>query len=137
MPLLPRAQLVGGALFRERATGLQVRDDHDLLRVHDLGRLGHEVHAAEQDHLRVLRVARAFRQFERIAEMVGDVLDVGVLVVVRQDHRLALALQPRDLGEQIDGRVDGGLCVRHRAIIGPGREGARVGIPWRGLRAVE
>ena len=33
---------------------------------------------------------------ERIADEVGDVLDLGALVVVRQDHRVALVSQPLD-----------------------------------------
>ena len=36
-------------------------------------------------------------QRERVAHVIGDVLDLGSLVVVRQDHRVALGRQPPDL----------------------------------------
>ena len=36
------------------------------------------------------------REPERVADEVGDVLDLGALVVVRQDHRVALVPQPLD-----------------------------------------
>ena len=40
---------------------------------------------------------------ERVADEVGEVLDLGLLVVVREDHRVALALEARDRGLEIVG----------------------------------
>ena len=45
--------------------------------------------AAEDDHVGVGGGGLA-REPERVAHEVGDVLDLGQLVVVREDHRVAL-----------------------------------------------
>jgi hypothetical protein len=47
------------------------------------------VDAAEGDHLGV-GLGRLAREAERVAEVVGDVLDLGQLVVVGEDDRVAL-----------------------------------------------
>ena len=62
----------------------------------DRRRLGHEVDAAEDDHL-CLGGGRLARQTERVADEVRDVLDLGHLVVVGEDHCLALRDQRADL----------------------------------------
>ena len=46
---LPGAQLVGGDGVGQRAAGVRVRHQHRLLGRQDLRRLGHEVHAREDD----------------------------------------------------------------------------------------
>ena len=48
---LPRAELVGGDRVGERAAGLEVGQQDGLLRGEDRSRLGHEVDAAEGDHV--------------------------------------------------------------------------------------
>ena len=87
---LPGAQLVGGQRIGQRAAGVGVRDQHGLLRRQDLRGLGHEVHAAEHDG-RLRRGRRDPGQGQRVADVVGDVLDLRHLVVVRQDDGVALA----------------------------------------------
>ena len=69
------------------------------------------MHAAEHDHLALGGRCLA-REAERVADVVGDVLHLGDLVVVREDHRAALGrqrahllLHPLDLlGSQLRGR---------------------------------
>ena len=39
--------------FRKRTTGLEVRQNHALPRIDDLGGFGHEMNAAEKNHVRV------------------------------------------------------------------------------------
>ena len=81
------------------------------------GRLGHEVHAAEDDRLAV-GGRRPAREAERVADVVGHVLDLRQLVVVGQDHRPALGrerphllLQLADLlrGEARRGCLEGAI----------------------------
>ncbi len=87
---------VGVDRVGERAAGAEVGDQDGLLRREDRGGLGHEVHAAEGDRVRV--GGRGLpREPERVAHVVGDVLDLGQLVVVRQDHRVALGGKGADL----------------------------------------
>ena len=72
------------------------------------------MHAAEGDHVRV-GLRRLLREAERVADVVGHVLDLGQLVVVREDHRAALGgqraylrLQSAGLGfegEEVHGSV--------------------------------
>ena len=62
-----------------------------------------------------VRLLRRLRELERIAEEVGDVLDVAVLVVVREQDRVALVLEAPDLLFEVEG--DGALEQRvHLAI---------------------
>ena len=85
---LPAAHVLGGHRGRERAAGLEVRQQHPLAGRQDRRGLRHEVHAGEDDHLgRRLRGLPG--EAQRVADEVGDVLHLGSLVVVRQDDRVA------------------------------------------------
>ena len=96
---LPGAQLLGRDRVGQRAARVEVGDQHGLVGREDRRRLGHEVHAAEGDDGLVDR-RRAWDEAERVAHVVGDVLDLGQLVVVGQDDRVALAGERADLGLQ-------------------------------------
>ncbi len=96
VPRLPGAQLVGRDRGGERAAGLGVGDQDGLLGREDRGCLGHEVHAAERDRRGLVRGGLA-RESERVAHVVGDVLHLGDLVVVREDHRVARTRELADL----------------------------------------
>ena len=96
-----RRELVGRAAVLEAAAGVHVGQDHGLFGTEDLRRLGHEAHAAKGDHLGVGR-RRLARQIEAVADEIREVLDLRLLVIMGEDHRVALALQPLDLGEQVD-----------------------------------
>ena len=93
---LPGPQLVGGDRLGEAAPGARVGDQHRLVVAEDLRRLGHEVHAAEHDRRRV-DLAAMRDSAERVADVVGDVLDLGQLVVVGEDHRVAFGRQLQHL----------------------------------------
>jgi hypothetical protein len=73
------------------------------VRIEDLGGFGHKVDAAEDDHLRVGLRGR-LREGKAVADMVGQVLHVGILIVVRQNDGVHLALQPRDFGFEVECR---------------------------------
>ena len=100
---LPGAQLIGRDRVGQRAASVEVGEQHRLVRAEDRRGLGHEVDAAERDHVGV-GGRRLAREAERVAHEVGDVLNLGHLVVVSQDDRVAflgqradLALKPLDL----------------------------------------
>ena len=95
--VLPGPQFVGGDRVGQRAAGPLVRDQHGLVRAEDLGRLGHEVHAAEHDGV-LGRLGGDPGQRQRIPDMVGDILDRRQLVVVRQHRGVAQLGQPANLG---------------------------------------
>ena len=120
---LPCAQLVDGDRVGERAAGAGVRDEHGLVRREDLGRLRHEVHTTEDDR-RGRRLRGDPGQGQRVARVVGDVLDLGQLVVVRQQHRVALPCQFADLGEP--GVAD---AVRPRSHVSHGHRAPPTGSP--------
>ena len=101
MGLAERLELVGRAAVLEAAAGVHVGQDDDLFGRQDLRRLGHEAHAAKGDHLGVGR-RRLARQIEAVADEIGEVLDLRLLVIMREDDRVALLLEARDLGEQVE-----------------------------------
>src|SRR6266446_4780136 len=68
-------------------------------RVDDLGGLGHEVHTAEDDYFGVTNLTGLAREFERIADKVGDLENFGALIVVRQDNGTPFALEAGDFGD--------------------------------------
>ena len=82
-----------------RAAGVQVGQEH-LLMVggQDVGRLGHEVDAAEDDVGGLVLVGRDPRQPERVASGIGPAHDFVALVVVAQNEepRSERGLRGRD-----------------------------------------
>ena len=106
--LLELGQLVRRAAFLQRAAGVFVRQDDDLVRAQYLGRLGHEMDAAEDDYVG-LGLGRLLGEAQRIAHEVGDVLDFRHLVVVGENDRVKLLLEHKDLARE---RVE--LRARHR-----------------------
>ena len=66
------------------------------------------MHTTEQNHIRI-GVARCLGELETVADVVGDVLDIGVLVVVRQNDGVALPAKGVDFVEDVeDGLGHGG-----------------------------
>ena len=69
-----------------RTSGAEIGQYHPLkIFPYDIGRLGHEVHAAEDDVFGVGLRGEA-RELERVAGQVGVAIDVGALVVVAEQH---------------------------------------------------
>ena len=93
---LPLAQLVCSDRGGQGAPRVEVRDEDGLLRREDRCRLGHEVNAAEDDRLG-FGARRLAGEPERVADVVRDVLNLGYLVVVGEDHRIALGRERTDL----------------------------------------
>ena len=109
------------AAVLEAASGVHVGQDDDLFGAENLRRVGHEFDAAEGDHVGV-GFRRLARQLEAVADEIGEVLNVGGLVVMRQDNRVLLLAEAIDLGEQIlSGRQVGlcGHCVSRLVLLGP------------------
>jgi hypothetical protein len=84
------------AAVDEGAAGIAVRDDDGAGGIEGLGGFGHEPDAAEGDDFAVEFPGFA-GEFEAVADDVGEFLDLGFLVVVGEDDRVALALQREDL----------------------------------------
>ena len=99
---LPLAQLLGVDRGGERAAGAEVGEEDRLLRAEDRRRLGHEVDAAEDDRLGVGR-GRLAREAERVADVVRDVLHLGPLVVVGEDHGVLRGRESADLVVELGG----------------------------------
>ena len=101
--LAKRPELVRRTTIGQRTACLQVGEQHQPARVENLRRLGHEQHAAEDDHIRGSR--RGFlRQLQAVADKIGHVLNCRFLIEVRQDDGIHLALEPHDFGGEIDVR---------------------------------
>ena len=90
--LVPRVlDLADAGHVGHRAAGREVGQDHRLLvRGEDVGRLGHEVDAAEDDVRRVRPGRGLLGQLEAVAGHVGELDDLVTLVVVAEhEHRVA------------------------------------------------
>jgi len=59
------------------------------------------VDAAEDDHVR-LGPFRLLCQRERVTDEVRNILDVRLLIVVRQDHGVEIAFEMGDLRKQVN-----------------------------------
>ena len=120
---LPRDELLGGDRVRQRAAGVGVGDQHALVRTQDRRGLGHEVHAAEDDRLGVGR-GGLLGEPERVPDVVGDVLDLGKLVVVGEDDGLARARERAHLVLERSGCSPAGAGrgrrTEHRQVHGSG-----------------
>ena len=87
---LPRGQLVGGDRVGQRAAGVEVGDQHASSRGERIDAVS-AMKCTPQKTIVSASVAAAWRrEAERVADVVGDVLDLGHLVVVGEDHRVAL-----------------------------------------------
>ena len=98
--LEPLAELIRWTAIGQRAPRVEIGEQHLLVGVEDLRRLGHEMDAAEGDDFR-LRPGRLLRELQGVADEVRQILDVGVLVVMSEDHRIELFAQPLDLAQQL------------------------------------
>ena len=90
--------------------------------------------AAEDDPL-AIDVLRRPRQRQRVPDHVGEILDLGLLVVVSEDERALLALQLEDRGlEVLRALGDGPREPREPGcgLLGGRPGGAVVGLHRRG-----
>ena len=79
-------ELIGRGHVGHRTAGGEIRQ-HDFLmrRAQDVGALRHEVHAAEDDVLRLAAARGRARQLQRVAGVVGELDDLVALVVMAED----------------------------------------------------
>src|SRR5690606_10737611 len=84
----------------ERTTSMQVRNHNLSAWVEDLGRLRHEVHTGENDHVCV-SLFSLLRQAKAITDVVSHILYVWLLVVVGEYNCILFLLQPLDLSKEI------------------------------------
>ena len=76
--------------------GSSIGNQHRLAGIQDFGRLGHEMHAALDDH-RARRARRLDGQLQAVPDEIGNaVIDVRSHVIVREDYRIPLFLQSPD-----------------------------------------
>lgn len=93
---------------------MKIGHDDDAIGIEDLRRFGHEVHAGKEDD-----VGRGFfrllGKLQRISKEIRKILNVPLLVVVREQNGVSLSLEPHNLGFEVEIRVDArAFRVRHR-----------------------
>ncbi len=99
MPVAKRGELFRGTAEVERASRIEIRHQHALLGVQDLRRLAHEAHARDHQRRGFLGAAEAChlqRIGDAAAGLLGEVLDVGLDVIMREKYRAPLCEQPPD-----------------------------------------
>ena len=103
--LVPRLlDLVDVGHVGHRAAGVEVGEDHPLVVGGEhVGRLGHEVHAAEHDVGGLVVVSREPGELERVADGIGPPDHLVALVVVAEDHEpvAELGLGRGDAGYEV------------------------------------
>ena len=79
-------ELIGRGHVGHRAAGGEI-GQHDLLmrRAKDVGALGHEVDAAEDDELGLAAAGGGARELQRVADVVGELDHLVALVVMAED----------------------------------------------------
>ena len=82
------------------ATGSKIRDQHSLLGVDQLCRLGHEVHSGEHDHVGGGLQGQVGQRQRVTRDIGGQVIDVWRHVIVGGNDGVAFGLQLRDLIDQ-------------------------------------
>ena len=97
--LLQGPEFWGRAAFLQRATGVRVRQDDDFAGVEDFGGFGHEMDAAEDDHIG-LGFGGLLGEAERIADEIGDVLNFGNLIIMGKDERVKLSFQAENFARE-------------------------------------
>jgi hypothetical protein len=85
----------GGAAIGEAATGAEVGQEHPLVVVEHLGRLGHEMDAAEDDRPGIHLGGRP-GQLEAVARDVGEILDLPLLVIMGEDRGIFALFEGED-----------------------------------------
>src|SRR5439155_11427006 len=93
------------AALGQTASRLQIRQEDALVRIEHLGRLGHEVDAAENDRARGDSGGGA-GQLEAVAGAVGQLLDLSILVIMGQNRGVFANLQTADLIQDVVQRRD-------------------------------
>ena len=81
-------------------TGGEIGEQDGFFRRQDRRRFRHEMNAAEDDDVG-LRLRGFTREPERVADEVRDVLDLGALVVVRENDGVATLRQRFDIALQL------------------------------------
>jgi hypothetical protein len=79
-------------------------------------------------------LAGLLRERERVTDEVGEILDLRILVVVRQKDRVLLALEAPDLGFQVERRVDAVGAAGQVELLAQAFGGRILGRPQEGQR---
>ena len=110
--LLELAEDRGRAAVRQRATRLQVGEQHFFRGAQHFGGLGHEVNTGEDDDVGI-GLGGLLAQAQAVADVIGDVLDLRFLVIMRQDDGVLLFLELIDLRYEVERRVHIEVEVAH------------------------
>ena len=107
-------ELIAGGHVGHRAAGGEIgQDDFLVRRAQDVGALGHEVDAAEDDELRLAARGDGARELQRVADEVGELDHFVALIVVAEDHE-PIAERPLGGGDPRVHLVVGQAQVRLR-----------------------
>ncbi len=98
-------EAVRRARIFKTAPGAHIGQHNGFTGREDFCSLGHEFDPAKGNDIGVGGGGLA-RQVERVADKIGNVLDLRVLVIVGQDDGVSFPSKPVDLGLQVQRRVD-------------------------------
>ncbi len=95
-------EVIGGAAVGERAAGVHVGHEHLLAGAEHLYGLGHEIDAAHHHDVGLgSRRGSFLGESERVAHMVGYILNRSVNIVMGQNHGVLVVLEPYNFIDQL------------------------------------
>lgn len=98
-------QILSLTAVSKRATSIQVRTDHGFVRTQEFACLSHEVHATHNHYLGI-GFCSFTSQSQRVANKVGDVLNLTYRIVVGEDNSIFLLAKLSDFSFQVQGFVN-------------------------------
>ena len=96
-----RAEFTGRARIFQRAARGHVRQNNRFLRAQNFRRFGHEFDATEGNDIGI-GFRRALTQFKAVTNEIREILNFGLLLIMREDDGITVFFQPVDLCEQIN-----------------------------------
>ena len=98
-------QILSLTAVSKRATSIQVRTDYGFVRTQEFACLSHEVHATHNHYLGI-GFCSFTSQSQRVANKVGDVLNLTYRIVVGEDNSIFLLAKLSDFSFQVQGFVN-------------------------------
>ena len=100
-------QFRAGTAFFERAAGVFVGQDDDFFGIHDFGRFGHKMHAAEGNDIGI-GFFRLIGESQRVTHVVSHVLNGFNLVIMSEDNGVTFFFKAQNIGDEVDAFESGG-----------------------------
>ena len=94
-----------GAGVSQATARLEVRQQHFFVGRQHFGRFGHKMHTREDDDIGI-RFGSLLAQAEAVAYIIRDILNIRILIIMRQNDSIFLLLETLNLCHQVQFRIN-------------------------------